>query len=372
MASARLSLFLVCVAFFMLKTAVSGVPLTRVKSAVAKGAVCLDGSPPAYQFDKGFGEGANSWLLNLEGGEWCGTPKDCIKRTNYPNGLGSSFRMTKHRFTGILSKKQIENPNTATDPHSPEIRKESIRQGTKLFYRGARIFDAIVEKLLEVGMSKASNALLSGNSAGGLASILHCDRFRAFLPATTTKVKCLSDGGYFMHVRDISGKYHFEEGSIKNLPRACTLKMKRGLIPRILALTNIDVGRSWSISEAVGDWYYDRAGAVQLIDHRKRWPHVCVLDVGEPNRILIPYELTNLVISLPTRLIPIVTADDNYCVEGWPQPHNKCHGANDGRCKKACKNAYGRRAESDCIVYDNTIGTTYHEYAECDCRYRCR
>lgn len=29
-------------------------------------AVCLDGSPPAYHFDKGYGTGVNSWLIQLE------------------------------------------------------------------------------------------------------------------------------------------------------------------------------------------------------------------------------------------------------------------------------------------------------------------
>lgn len=40
-------------------------------------------------------------------------------------------------------------------------------------------------------------ALLSGCSAGGLASIIHCDEFRSLLP-TSTKVKCLSDAGFFL------------------------------------------------------------------------------------------------------------------------------------------------------------------------------
>ena len=42
-------------------------------------------------------------------------------------------------------------------------------------------------------------ALLSGCSAGGLASILHCDEFRGLFPGST-KVKCLSDAGLFMDV----------------------------------------------------------------------------------------------------------------------------------------------------------------------------
>ena len=42
-------------------------------------------------------------------------------------------------------------------------------------------------------------ALLSGCSAGGLASILHCDEFGGLFPKTT-KVKCLSDAGFFLDV----------------------------------------------------------------------------------------------------------------------------------------------------------------------------
>lgn len=40
-------------------------------------------------------------------------------------------------------------------------------------------------------------ALLSGCSAGGLASILHCDEFQDLFPETT-RVKCLSDAGMFL------------------------------------------------------------------------------------------------------------------------------------------------------------------------------
>ncbi len=40
-------------------------------------------------------------------------------------------------------------------------------------------------------------ALLSGCSAGGLATLIHCDDFRKFLPKDAT-VKCLSDAGFFL------------------------------------------------------------------------------------------------------------------------------------------------------------------------------
>nr|ACF82844.1 unknown [Zea mays] len=56
------------------------VKLTLLANAREKGAVCLDGSPPAYQLRRGFGSGSRSWLVNLEGGAWCNTTEDCSSR----------------------------------------------------------------------------------------------------------------------------------------------------------------------------------------------------------------------------------------------------------------------------------------------------
>jgi hypothetical protein len=53
--------------------------------------------------------------------------------------------------------------------------------------------------LLAIILLFFSQALLSGCSAGGLASILHCDEFRDLFPRTT-RVKCLSDAGLFLDV----------------------------------------------------------------------------------------------------------------------------------------------------------------------------
>ncbi|KAI3924791.1 hypothetical protein MKW98_031042, partial [Papaver atlanticum] len=42
------------------------VDLTLIQGATDKGAVCLDGTVPGYHLDRGFGSGANSWLIQLE------------------------------------------------------------------------------------------------------------------------------------------------------------------------------------------------------------------------------------------------------------------------------------------------------------------
>ncbi|MED6121119.1 hypothetical protein PIB30_027329 [Stylosanthes scabra] len=42
------------------------VSMTLVKNARASGALCLDGTLPAYHLHRGFGAGINNWLLQFE------------------------------------------------------------------------------------------------------------------------------------------------------------------------------------------------------------------------------------------------------------------------------------------------------------------
>ncbi|KAK4786914.1 hypothetical protein SAY86_010747 [Trapa natans] len=77
---------------------------------------------------------------------------------------------------------------------------------SSLYFRGQRIWDAIILDLLPKGLGNARKALLSGCSAGGLSVFLHCDSFTKYLPASAS-VKCLSDAGFFLDVQDISSVY---------------------------------------------------------------------------------------------------------------------------------------------------------------------
>lgn len=235
---------LVCVVI-LLRTEGFNVGITYVENAVAKGAVCLDGSPPAYHLDKGFGAGINNWLVHIEGGGWCNNVTTCLSRID--TRLGSSKQMAVQLvFSGILSNQQKFNPDFYNwnrikvrycDGASFTGDVEAVDPATNLHYRGARVFAAIIDDLLAKGMKNAENAVLSGCSAGGLTSILHCDNFRALVP-TSAKVKCFSDAGYFINAKDVSRAAHIEafyndvvttHGSAKNLPVSCTSKMSPGL-----------------------------------------------------------------------------------------------------------------------------------------------
>ncbi|CAA6667092.1 unnamed protein product [Spirodela intermedia] len=282
---ALLLLSLGTVGLLSLTASVLEVDLTVLQSATKRGAVCLDGSPPAYHFSGGFGSGESSWLVHIEGGGWCHNVTNCLSRMK--GKLGSSRAMGAVRFSGILNDHGELNPYfynwnkvkvgycdgssftgdvdrvdpvstnpparphlSRTNPPSLSLRiLLSLSLSISLSFSFSAIFDAVMEDLLAKGMKNATNALLSGCSAGGLTSVLHCDRFRALLPADA-RVKCLTDGGYFVNAKDISGieyvRAYFNSivethGSAKNLPPSCTLRMSPGMCffpqyvaPRIL------------------------------------------------------------------------------------------------------------------------------------------
>lgn len=285
--------FLLC-ALLLLKTEGFNVGITYVQNAVAKGAVCLDGSPPAYHWDKGFGAGVNNWLVHFEGGGWCNNATTCLSRKS--TRLGSSKEMVKEvAFSGLLSKFQKFNPDFYNwnrikvrycDGASFTGDVEAVDPATNLHFRGARAWLAIIEDLLSKGMRSAENAILSGCSAGGLTSILHCDNFRALVPIGA-KVKCLADAGYFINTKDVSGAQHIEafysevvatHGSAKNLPSSCTSKMRPGLCFFPQNMVQQIKTPIFLVNAAYDSWQIKNILAPGVADPHGHW-HSCKLDI---------------------------------------------------------------------------------------------
>jgi len=68
-----------------------------------------------------------------------------------------------------------------------------------IYYRGKRILDAMQAALLgnaTVGLSAATDVVVSGCSAGGLSTFLHTDSWRAALPSAT--LVGMPDSGFFL------------------------------------------------------------------------------------------------------------------------------------------------------------------------------
>ncbi|KAK8947291.1 hypothetical protein KSP39_PZI007260 [Platanthera zijinensis] len=215
------------------------VPLTLIQSAAAKGAVCLDGSLPGYHLHRGSGIGANSWLVQLEGGGWCNDIRTCLYRKK--SRRGSSYYMERQlQFTGILSDRPEENPDfynwnriKVRYCDGASFLGEGYDPASGLFFRGQRIWLAAIQDLMSKGMRNAKQALLTGCSAGGLAAIQHCDEFHALFPGSI-KIKCLADAGMFLDAFDVAGQRTLRsffsgvvnlQGVSVNLPKSCTSRM---------------------------------------------------------------------------------------------------------------------------------------------------
>ncbi|CDY67682.1 hypothetical protein HID58_003610 [Brassica napus] len=189
------------------------VKLKLSSKAKERGAFCLDGSLPGYHFSKGSGSGTKSWLVHLEGGSWCNTIASCSARAMTRLGSSNYFEH-EVSFQGVLSSDPSQNPDFFNwnrvkvrycDGASFSGRPEAeFKNETRLFFRGQLIWEAIIDELLSMGMSNAKQGILTGCSAGGLASLIHCDYFRDHLPKDAF-VKCVSDGGFFLNVPDVLG-----------------------------------------------------------------------------------------------------------------------------------------------------------------------
>ncbi|KAJ4803032.1 Pectin acetylesterase [Rhynchospora pubera] len=188
------------------------VGMTLLPNATLNGAMCLDGSPPAYHLHKGFGAGANNWLLQVEGGGWCNTVRSCRDRAT--TRRGSTRYMSRFKvFSGILIDDPLMNPDFYNwnrvklrycDGGSFAGDSEFQTLNKTIYLRGQKIWTAIIDDLLNKGLNHAAKVLLSGCSAGGLAVFHHCDQLAQLLPEAKS-VKCLSDAGFFVDLTDISG-----------------------------------------------------------------------------------------------------------------------------------------------------------------------
>ncbi|KAJ8475692.1 hypothetical protein OPV22_019419 [Ensete ventricosum] len=261
------------------------VNLTLIPSAAAQGAVCLDGTVPGYHLHPGFGSGANSWVVNLEGGGWCNNGATCRFSKNTIHG-SSNYMEKQVQFSGISSNKPEENPDFYNWNRvyvrycdGASFTGEGYDAKRNLYFRGQRIWSAVMEELMSKGMRSAEQALLSGCSAGGLASILHCDEFRALFPQST-KVKCLADAGFFLDAVDVGGGRSLRSfyqgvatlhGVASTLPKSCTSRMDatscffpENIVPNITTPTFI-------LNAAYDVWQIQRSLAPGKADPTDYW-----------------------------------------------------------------------------------------------------
>lgn len=178
------------------RTAATGYFLTE--AAETNNARCLDGSPGLYYFRPGVDEGATKWLIHHQGGGWCQS-YNCTDAASCPSSdtcyvrAGGSLGSTSHdRDTVFLDSDYFDvdpliNPsfynwNIAFLRYCDGSSFSGGREGTvtvgdrELHFRGFAILNAMIDDLLaHRGLQGSTDVVVSGCSAGGLATFLHLD-----------------------------------------------------------------------------------------------------------------------------------------------------------------------------------------------------
>ncbi|RAL54483.1 hypothetical protein DM860_001611 [Cuscuta australis] len=150
--------------FLLAFLCVSQISTFSYSAATATG-VCLTGQPASYFFLKGFGNGTRNWLVFLNGGGWCKNITDCLQYIDYRK-IGQDIPPAAF-YNHLLLTKRDENPEffnwnkvsvTYCDGSSFTGNSDiTIKNGTTYYFRGARIFKAVMQELLAKGMGSAEN-----------------------------------------------------------------------------------------------------------------------------------------------------------------------------------------------------------------------
>ena len=181
-----------------------------IHDAEGRAAVCNDGSPAGYYLRRGTGDGLGRWVILLAGGTICATPEMCdalwerapslmSSTLNGPTrGGGGLFDVDPERNPDFYNANHVWIPYCSSDYWSGDQAASDMTGGWH--FRGTRILMATLDDLADPALTPAPNlyhadeALLVGNSAGGVGLLSHLDRMAEALPCV--QVRGFNDAGW--------------------------------------------------------------------------------------------------------------------------------------------------------------------------------
>ena len=205
-------------------------------------ALCLDGSPYKYYWRQGIGADAKKFLLAFRGGGWCTaegcapappgydinstTICSCVSRAHSdlgsskgwadplgdwdPHGMTSTNCEANPAFCrwSVAYLPYCDGTSFSSDRVSPVPTKSTVTP--KLFFRGRPNLIAVLDDMLaQKSLGGAEAIVVSGHSAGGLATFLNADFIRSKLPAAASSTLhffgAVPDGGFFLDAPNRAG-----------------------------------------------------------------------------------------------------------------------------------------------------------------------
>lgn len=193
---------------------------TLPEAARAAGAVALDGSNYIYYISPGAER--SKFVIYTKGGGWCVSDASCLGRSSTelgtstlplftPNVDYTTFEETS-RFM-LLHANETLNPQAWNwtriflpyldgGSQTGDVAEPVSVGGKSIYYRGWRIHLWTVATLLsDEGLANATDVILSGGSAGGLATYLHADSWRDAILRSSNNLKtfvAVPDSGFFL------------------------------------------------------------------------------------------------------------------------------------------------------------------------------
>jgi len=163
-------------------------------------ALCLDGSPYFYYISVG---SSNRFYIYHQGGGWCSDLSDCLQRSKSPLGSSSTWGPTMG-FDNDMSRDPKVNSlmydwNFVYLPYCDggSFTGNISSSSPLLYFHGLQIREAVVNSLrANYGLNSATDIVIGGCSAGGLAAYLHVDWYSQKQPSATTRG--LIDSGFFL------------------------------------------------------------------------------------------------------------------------------------------------------------------------------
>jgi hypothetical protein len=220
-------------------------------------ALCLDGSPGAYQIKAGRGANASKFLLFQQAGGWAMSPADLLYRSTTALGStrGDPPVTSEWAIEDVMSNDSARNPlfhdwtSVALRycdgaSRASDLAEPLVVNGTQLFLRGFSILRATVDALLGASpgggapsLAQATELVMGGGSAGGLGVTLHADyvaaRVRAANPGLRRALGISTDGFFVDGASIWNGRHVMTE-----------------VFQRVAALGNVSAGAPEQTNEA--------------------------------------------------------------------------------------------------------------------------
>ncbi|KAL4450363.1 hypothetical protein ABPG74_009069 [Tetrahymena malaccensis] len=209
-----LKIFLLLALIFLKASADSGVGEVIFLNN-SKSAKCLDGSPFAYVYFKGFGDGEDKFLIYMQGGGACDGDtteellESCLQRSKTILGSSKEWPETLSN-TGNLSDEYANNPafynwNKIYLPYCDgqlyQGRATISYKNTTLYFRG---YDNVVEvfniAIKKYNIQSSKIIVLSGGSAGGLGAFYWNQYLRKIINQNTLVIAA-PDSGFFIDIQ---------------------------------------------------------------------------------------------------------------------------------------------------------------------------